>query len=195
MIRQHNIPVVQIMDVEGDPLQSAVGISHTRAAAAAADYLIEKGYRKPAYIGAWSERPARSRARRLAFQQRLEDRGIALVAHLISSARSSATIGTQVTEEILLAHPGIDSIFYANDDLALGGMFHAMKAGMSIPDDLAILGFNGLEIGKATPIQLSSIETPRFEMGSRAAELLLTTQTEGPEVIDLNFEIFSGGST
>lgn len=195
MIAQQNIPVVQIMDIEGAPLQSAVGISHTKAAFAAADYLVGKGYKKPAYIGAWSERPERSRTRRLAFEARLKELGVPVVTYKISEERSSALVGAQVTADLVAVHPDVDCIFYANDDLALGGLFHAMKSGVSIPDDLAILGFNGIQIGKATPIQLSSVETPRFEMGIRAAELLLATEADGSQVIDLDFKIFTGGST
>ncbi|MFK7853229.1 MAG: LacI family DNA-binding transcriptional regulator [Granulosicoccus sp.] len=195
MIAQQNIPVVQIMDIDGEAIQSAVGISHSKAAQAAADYLVKKGYKKPAYIGAWSERPVRSRTRRLAFEARLEVLGVPLVSHKIANERSSALVGAQTTTDLLSEHPDLDCIFYANDDLALGGLFHAMKAGMSIPDELAILGFNGLQIGRATPIQLSSVETPRFEMGTRAAELLLALETEGSQIIDLDFKIFSGGST
>jgi LacI family gluconate utilization system Gnt-I transcriptional repressor len=104
-------------------------------------------------------------------------------------------VGTQLTADLIAAYPQVDSIFSANDDLALGGLFHAMAANIAIPDDLAYLVPYGIEIGKATPIQLSSVETPRFEMGSRAAALLLVTEAEGAQTVDLDFEIFSGGST
>ncbi len=194
MIAQQDIPVVQIMDIEGKPLQSAVGISHTKAARAAADYLVEKGYKKPSYVGAWSERPERSLARRLAFDARLTELGVPLVAHQISEERSSAVIGSQVTKNLIAEYPETDCIFYANDDLALGGLFYAMSAGLSVPGELGILGFNGIEIGKATPLRLSSIETPRFEMGTRAAELLLSTKEAGPQIIDLDFKVFEGDS-
>ncbi|MEM8916761.1 MAG: LacI family DNA-binding transcriptional regulator [Pseudomonadota bacterium] len=195
MIAQLAIPVVQIMDVEGEPLGSAVGISHTEAAVGAADYLVEKGYRKIGYIGAWSERPNRSRSRRLAFESHLAALGTPLVAHRIVEDRSSALVGSRATADLLTDFPEIDCIFYANDDLALGGLFHAMAASIAVPKDLGILGFNGLEIGKATPLPLSSIETPRYEMGARAAELLLTSKTDDREIVDLNFKIFEGGTT
>jgi len=120
MVEQLDIPVVQIMDIDGDPLGSAVGISHTAA---------------------------------------------------------------------------VDGIFYANDDLALGGLFHTMAEGIDVPGELALLGFNGIEIGKATPTPLSSIETPRFEIGAKAAELLLQPHPSGQEIVDLKFRIFEGGTT
>lgn len=194
MIAQLDIPVVQIMDVEGSPLGSAVGISHNKAAQAAADHLFDKGYRRIGYIGAWRERPGRSRARRLAFEARLEELGAPLVAAKIVEDRSSALVGSKATAALCTEHPDIDCIFYDNDDLALGGLFHAMSAGLTVPDDLGLLGFNGIDIGKATPTPLSSIETPRYEMGTRAAELLLDPQSKGT-IVDLDFTVFEGGTT
>lgn len=194
MIEQQGIPVVQIMDIEGSPLGSAVGISHTRAAQAAADHLYETGFRRIGYIGAWRERPGRSRARRLAFEARLQTLGVPLIAAKIAQQRSSALVGARATADLRAEHPGIDAIFYANDDLALGGLFHAMSEGISVPEDLGLLGFNGIEIGKATPTPLSSVETPRYDMGVRAAEILLDATLE-QQVVDLNFNVFRGGTT
>lgn len=192
MIRQLDIPTVQIMDIEGTPLGSSVGISHSKAAVAAADYLYGRGYRRIGYIGAWSERPERSRARRLAFEARLAALGAPLVAARVAEERSSAAVGAAATEALRAAHPEIDCIFYANDDLALGGLFHAMAAGIDVPGQLGLMGFNGIEIGKATPLPLTSIDTPRFEMGVEAANLLLSARTEPPRVVDLDFAIFEG---
>ena len=195
MIAQLDIPVVQIMDVDGIPLGSAVGMSHTRAAGAAADYLHGKGYRRFGYIGAWSERPSRSRARRTAFEDRINALGCPLVAATILEERSSALAGASATAEMRQRYPEIDCIFYANDDLALGGLFYAMAEGINVPNDLALMGFNGIGIGKATPLPLSSIETPRYEMGVQAADLLLKAQSEENRTVDLSFKVFEGGTT
>ncbi len=192
MIAQLDIPVVQIMDIEGTPIGSAVGISHSKAAIAAADHLYGKGYRKIGYIGAWNERPERSRARRLAFEARLAKLGVPLVASVIVDERSSAVAGARTTADLLAEHPQIDCIFYANDDLAMGGLFYAMSANIDVPGDLGLMGFNGIEIGKATPLPLSSIQTPRFEMGQEAAKLLLAARTDGHRVVDLSFQVFEG---
>lgn len=195
MIAQLDIPVVQIMDTEGDPIGSAVGMSHTQAAVAAADYLHAKGYSRIGYIGAWRERPERSRTRRLAFEKRLSEIGIPLVASHIVEERSSALAGSRATQTLRSEHPGIDCIFYANDDLALGGLFHCMSAGIDVPGELALMGFNGAEIGKATPLPLSSIETPRFEIGQEAARRLLAPESERDQVKDLGFTVFEGKTT
>lgn len=195
MIAQLDIPVVQIMDIEGEPIGSAVGISHSEAAIAAADFLHAKGYRRIGYIGAWSEKPDRSRARRLAFEQRLTELGAPLEGSYISEERSSALVGAQATAKLSQTHPDLDCVFYANDDLALGGLFYAMRAGIDVPGRLGIMGFNGTDIGKATPLTLSGVETPRYEMGQEAARLLLSFRSEGPRIKDLAFRVIDGETT
>ncbi len=194
MVSQQNIPVVQIMDIDGAAIQSVVGVSHRAAGAAAADYLFEKGYKQAGYIGAWDERPSRSKVRRQAFEFQLAEHGHPIAAVEISKSPSSALIGAQAVEKLLMRHPDVDCIFFANDDLAIGGLFHCLKAEISVPDNLAILGFNGIDLGKATPVRLTSIATPRFEMGARAAELLVRDDNKKVQIIDLGFTITSGES-
>ena len=195
MIAQLDIPVVQIMDIEGEPLGSAVGMSHTRAAESAADFLYAKGYRMFGYIGAWSERPNRSRTRRLAFEARIVKLGAQMIDSLILESRSSALAGAKATAQLRVQHPEIDCIFFANDDLALGGLFYAMSDGIDVPRDLGLMGFNGIRTGKATPLPLSSIQTPRYEMGVMAARRILQTDMHEDDIFDLGFEIIEGKTT
>jgi LacI family gluconate utilization system Gnt-I transcriptional repressor len=195
MLAQQAIPVVQIMDVDGDPIQTAVGMSHVCAARAAADHLIDRGYRHPSYIGAWAERPDRSRARRLAFAARARERGFPLVGHMIVDEPSSATAGARALRALLARHPQADCVFFANDDLAVGGLLHCLAEGIAVPDRLAILGFNGIELGQALPVPLTSIRTPRYEMGVRAAEILAAPVSGAPRIIDLGFHVTEGQST
>lgn len=196
MIEQQGIPVVEFMDIDRRPMQSAVGISNFKAAVAVADLLAERGYKRPGYIGAWSERPDRSKARRLAFEARLVELGIPLIDKEIAPLRASAEIGAQTTETLLTRSPDIDAIFFANDDQALGAIFHCQRTGRKVPDDIGLIGFNGIEIGRATPTILASVVTPRFQMGVETAKLLLSAADDlsTREVIDLGFEIRLGES-
>lgn len=196
MIGQHGIPVVEFMDIDRAPIQASVGISNVKAAVAVADLLADRGYKRPGYIGAWSERPDRSKARRLAFEARLRELGIPLVDKEIAAMPASAEIGAQSTQNLLSRSPEIDAIFFANDDQALGGLFHCQRTGRRVPDDIGLIGFNGIDIGRATPTILASVVTPRYQMGVETARLLLSA-AEHPSastVIDLGFEIRLGES-
>lgn len=196
MIAQHDIPVVECMDIDQPPIQTAVGISHNAAGKQVAELLHARGYKRPGYIGAWAEKPDRSMARRLAFEQRLQELGIGLVDKEISDKPATPEVGSASTEALLGRSPEIDVIFYANDDQALGGLFYCQKSGLRVPDDVGIIGFNGISMGLTTPTVLASVETPRYQMGEEAARLLLAAaEGEGPtESIDLGFTIRLGES-
>lgn len=194
MVEQHDIPVVQIMDIDGRAIHSAVGISHRAAGLAAADYLVDRGYSRPGYIGAWNERPERSRIRREAFTKRLAERSCPVIAHRILPDQSSAALGADALAQLLAEHPSIDCVFFANDDLAVGGMFHCMRTNLRVPDDVALLGFNGIPLAQAIPTRLTSIATPRHQMGVEAAQLLLHQSPAQPCIIDLGFSITEGDS-
>lgn len=196
MIARHDIPVVEFMDIDRVPIQAAVGISNINAAIAVADLLAKRGYKRPGYIGAWSELPDRSKARRLAFEARLIELGIPLVDKEIAPVPASAEVGAQTTEILLNRSPDIDAIFFANDDQALGALFHCQRIGRKVPEEIGIIGFNGIELGRATPTVLASVVTPRFQMGVETAQLLLSAagDSSARKVIDLGFEIRLGES-
>ena len=197
VLERQAIPVVQMMDVDGDPIQVAVGMSHRDAAREVAVRLVELGYRRFGYIGAWGERPDRSKLRRLSFEERLEELGHPLQARLISEKNSSVQVGVEATAEILAQHPNLDCVFYANDDLAVGGYFHCMTNGIAVPSDLGIVGFNGIELGQALPGGgLTSVRTPRFSMGQESARVLLRCARGEPvaPIHDLGFELLLNGT-
>jgi LacI family gluconate utilization system Gnt-I transcriptional repressor len=78
--------------------------------------------------------------------------------------------------------------------MAVGGVFHCQSAGISLPDQLAIFGFNGLEIGRELPQPLSTIRSNRFLIGQKSVEAILAT-LERPATkttIDTGFEIYPG---
>lgn len=166
-------PVVEVMDSDGDPVDLCVGTSQAEAGAMMAAHLLARGRRRIAYVGAWGERPARSRKRRLAFEAALAAQGVQLVARLISDEASGFRVGREACAALLDRHPDIDAIFFANDDLAIGALMYCTEAGIAVPDRLALAGFNGLELNRAVSPALTTIENPRYEIGQIAGRLVL----------------------
>lgn len=166
-------PVAEIMDVDGAPMDICVGASQAEAGGMMARHLVSTGRRRIGYVGAWAERPARSRKRRLAFEAALRDLGAPLVARHIDDRPSSLAVGKDCCAAMLTAHPDLDALFFANDDLAIGALFHCQQNGVATPGRLALAGFNGLELGQALTPRLTTIANPRRAMGREAARLLL----------------------
>jgi LacI family gluconate utilization system Gnt-I transcriptional repressor len=85
-------------------------------------------------------------------------------------------------------------VVFSNDDMAVGGYMHCLAEGLDMPGDLALFGFNGLDIGQALPKPLSTIRSNRFLIGRTAVETLLESAEPPAEplIIDTGFEIIEG---
>lgn len=179
MLRSAPLPIVQIMDTDGDPVDMCVGFSQREAGAGMARMLLKAGRRRFGYVGCGLDRDTRGAKRRAGFLETLAAQGITDVPERIVGGLSSVAAGKAMTAEILHHHPDLDAIYYSNDDVAMGGLFHCMEAGIPIPDRLTIAGFNGVDISASLPAPMATTRTARREMGAAAAEAILSRQNRG----------------
>ena len=101
-----------------------------------------------------------------------------------------------MTAEVLARSDKPDAIYYANDDLAAGGIMHCMANNIRIPEQLALAGFNGLPFLDAFPIRLTTLRTPRYEMGWKAGQFLIGSNQQphlpAGHCADIGFELVKG---
>ncbi|MDT8326979.1 MAG: LacI family DNA-binding transcriptional regulator [Roseovarius sp.] len=174
LLVQAGLPVVEIMDVDATPTDMAVGISHLSAGRAMAHYLLGRGYKRFAYLGHEIDSDLRAVARLDGFRAALGEAGQSLCQCLTLEGPSSVNLGRSGLARLLAeADVAPDLVYFSNDDMAVGGVFHCMTAGISVPRDLALAGFNGLEIGQALPVPLTTIASNRAAIGTEAARHLL----------------------
>ncbi len=94
--------------------------------------------------------------------------------------------------QLLQRRPDVDGIFFGNDDLAQGALFEARRQGIEIPAQVAIVGFNDLAGAADCVPRLTTVRTPRSDMGRVASHLLLAMIDREPivsPVVDLGFEL------
>jgi LacI family transcriptional regulator, gluconate utilization system Gnt-I transcriptional repressor len=196
-LKRSGVPVVQIMDIDGDVIDRAVGFSQAAAGAAIAEHFLARGYRRIAYAGTDLALDTRAAKRFAGFVATLDKAGVALALDQRTPLPTSLESGAEALIAIRQAHPATEAVYFSNDDMAVGALLHCQRAGISVPHDVAIAGFNGLDIGQALPIRLTSIRSPRVETGEQAARSLLNPdgrrQTE--KVIDLGFSFLPGESS
>ncbi|MEJ8474415.1 LacI family DNA-binding transcriptional regulator [Roseibium algae] len=173
LLENADIPVVQIMDNDGDPVDSCVGFSHQQAGGAIAEALIEVGFRRFGYIGCGLELDKRAAKRRFGFEAALKRHGLEFLASSIAEGLSSIPKGRERTAAVLKQQPDLDCLYFSNDDVAVGGLFHCIDAGISVPDQLALAGFNGLDVADGFPGRIATSRTQRNEIGRIAAQLVL----------------------
>ena len=116
---------------------------------------------------------------------------------LQSAQRSSFSVGAALLREITSDYPKADGLFCTNDDVAIGAYFECLRQNLRVPDDMAIAGFHGHDVGQVMAPRLASVVTPREAIGERAArELLARIQgiQVGDSIIDLGYRIECGGT-
>ena len=103
-----------------------------------------------------------------------------------------------IRDRLMAERPDVDAIFFCNDDLAHGALLAAQRMGVAVPQRVAMAGFNDLEGSDLMLPPLTSVRTPRVEVGQQAAQMLLAL-IEGeplePVQVDLGFEVVVRQST
>jgi LacI family gluconate utilization system Gnt-I transcriptional repressor len=192
-------PIVEVMDSDGDAIDMSVGVSMDEAGKLIARHLVDQGYTRIAYVGAWGERPKRSLKRRLAFEAELARLGHPIITSVILDEASSLASGAAGIEMLFAKDLDLDAVFFANDDLALGALFYCQARSIAVPGDIALAGYNGLEMCQSITPRLTTISTPRFEMG-RLAGQLIRARIDGADIatrqqMRLELELVAGETT
>ena len=172
MLDYAGLPVVEIMDVDGTPIDTAVGISHRRAGAEMADEILAAGYRRIGFIGTHMPEDHRARKRLAGFEERLGERGVQLAAREYYQGGSSLLKGREMTERILTREPELDFLYFSNDMIGAGGLLWCMENGYDIPGRLGLAGFNGVELLDGLPMRLTTTDARRIDIGRRAARIV-----------------------
>lgn len=91
----------------------------------------------------------------------------------IISGQYKFDTGVSVTRKLLTMYPEIDGLFVGNDLMGVGALKAAQELGIQIPDELSVIGFDGIMLGKTTIPSLTTMAQPIYEMGVCAANMLL----------------------
>lgn len=194
MLERAGIRVVEIMDSDGRPIDVAIGLSHHAAGVATARHLLARGYTRFGFVGHDLDRDRRAAARLKGLADGLAMAGMAPPQTRLYPGPSSVIGGREALRSLLAAQSDLDVVVFANDDLAVGGVYHCMEAGIELRTRLGIFGFNGLDMAQALPQPLSTIRSNRALIGQNAVEVFLLSTTPEPKgrVIDTGFEIIDG---
>ncbi len=182
LLRDTGVPLVQIMDIDGDPIDSCVGFSHSQAGYDIATALLGTGRRRVGYVGGNLDMDLRGAKRKQGFQNALREQGLDFIDMIDAShlpddvaALSAVVYGRRMTADLLARLPDLDCIYFSNDDLAFGGLCHCIALGVDVPGAVALAGFNGLGLIDGFPGKIATSRTARREIGKTAARIILET--------------------
>ena len=167
-----SVAVVCIDRRPADWTGDAVMVANEDGAFQATEHLLKMGHTRLAAIGGPSH--LTNAAERLAgFRKALAKQGLQIAPEYIQETKFDRASGYRSAMCLLRMLPRPTAIFAANDLLALGAMLAARELGLHCPKDVSIIGFDNLDLGMLTDPALSSVHQPGYQMGARAARLIL----------------------
>jgi len=176
------MPLVLLGEHEFDGRFDHVAIDNERAAYDAVTHLVESGRRRIAAIGTQpDEEYATPRQRGAGYEAALRDAGLELDAAIeLPSSRYSRSDGYEAMRSLLAAGAEVDAVFCFSDLLAMGAMRAIFDAGLSVPEDIAVIGIDDIEEGRYSRPTLSSVSLDTAFI-AREAIRRITARIENPD--------------
>lgn len=171
--RRHRIPFVLVDRGAQGATDCSVTVDDVAGAALAVRHLVGAGHRSIAYV---SGPPTlqQVRDRRLGARQALAEVGIGPGAlQELATERLDVAAGRDAGARLLGLAERPTAVFCANDLLALGVLQSLFAAGVRVPQDMALVGYDDIEFAAAAAVPLTSVRQPAVHMGTLAARLLL----------------------
>lgn len=181
MLLNAGIPVVEIMDVDGNPVDAMVGISHRQAGRDMAKEILREGYQRIGFLGTKMPLDHRARKRFEGFTEALTREGIEIEDRAFYSGGSALLKGREMTKEMLERSPDLDFLYFSNDMIGAGGLLHLLDAGIDVPGQIGLAAFNGIELLAGLPMQLATTDACRREIGIQAAKMILNASGTDPD--------------
>lgn len=179
-VHRRGVPVVLVdRDGAGTPFAS-VAVDDVAGGRLAVGHLCTQGRSRIAYVG--GPLGLRQVADRLTGARAAADEFPGATLEVVATAEPSVLAGRAAGEQ-LCARPAEarpDAVFCANDLLAIGMLQALTSAGVSVPGDIALIGYDDIDFARSASVALSSIRQPSADIGATAIELLLAS-AEAPE--------------
>ncbi|MEO1490857.1 MAG: LacI family DNA-binding transcriptional regulator [Pseudomonadota bacterium] len=173
MLKAATLPLVEIWDLNTRPMDISVGINHFDCGYEMGRLFLSRGRRRIGYAGADLAAPGLGRARLEGFEQALRTSGADPVAPEILDDRPSFYQGYYGAQNLLSRHPELDAVYFQNDEMAVGGMAYCQAAGLSVPGDIGIAGWGGMDVATVLERRLSTTNVSTRALGKAAAEALV----------------------
>lgn len=164
---------------------SSVGVDNFAGGQLAAEYLCGLGHRYIAQISG-PRRHGNMTDRARGFLHAVRDKGLPC-APVTLHGENSFSGGHALMRQVMEEHPQVTAVFTGNDLMAFGAVRAVLEAGRRVPDDISLIGFDGVELASVIYPPLTTIRQPSHEIGQAAVEILLkqgkraTAEARDPE--------------
>lgn len=188
--------IIQCSEYGGGVGIPYVTIDNEAASYQAVKHLIQMGHNKIALMNT-DEKFLYARERKMGYQRALEEHGIEMNADYIFYTKDLGfENGRQAMQKILKIDERPTAVFAVSDLLAIGALKEISAAGLKIPGDIAVVGFDKIDFSNMTNPTLTTIAQPMYQLGTTAAKMLIE-KIKGNQVdsVILDFELVIREST
>ncbi|MCE7002706.1 LacI family transcriptional regulator [Kibdelosporangium philippinense] len=172
-LHESGFPMVMIDDRGHHPEFPSVATSNWEGAASAAQHLLNAGRKHLAVVTGPGQFGC-TRDRTDGFQATVDKSGIPVDPRLLVEGDFTRDGGRDAFQSILDSGATVDGVFAQNDLMAVGVLDALRAAGRSVPDDVAVIGFDDIPVAAHTQPALTTVRQPSREMGEAAALMLLS---------------------
>ncbi|MBM6580707.1 LacI family DNA-binding transcriptional regulator [Microvirga sp. BT689] len=183
LLQASGVPVVEMWEIGGKPIDMAVGFSHPQVGASAARHLLSKGRRSLAFLGARMQEDHRAAKRASGFAEETKRAAEPATCEIINHP-GAATVeaGSLLLNRALRQIPNLDGIVCSNDLIALGALFECQRQGVAVPERVSLVGFGDLDFSASCIPSLTTIRPSGDLIGREVARLILASiHGERPE--------------
>lgn len=168
-----HVPVITVdREIEESKIKGKIVVDNKSGAYDAVTYMLNKGYRKILHLaGPFTSGPSMERYQ--GYKEAHEVFGLELDKNLLLEGFYTAEWGYEGVQEVLNRGVVFDSVFCANDLIALGVIKALREKGVKIPEDIGIVGFDDIYMTTLIEPQLTTVHQPNYQMGYKAAQMLV----------------------
>jgi LacI family transcriptional regulator len=170
--KEMNIPVVLVATRDKEGVLPSVTIDNEKAAYEAVDYLCGLGHKKIAMIAGLFDDPNAGIPRLQGYIRALSENGLRFDKDLIQQGDYGYKSGYDSIRELLDKNIVPTAVFAASDLMAIGASRAMLERGLRIPEDISIIGFDGVEAAEFFYPAITTMSQPRYEMGAEGMRLL-----------------------
>lgn len=171
--RKYNVPLVLLgRTFDSSVSDASITGDNVKGAKKAASYLIRGGNKRIVYVEGKTEISG-SKQRLAGYKEALEEHGIPFDEELLLSGDYSIEFGRQAAESLLERKVNFDAVMTGSDLIAIGLVSGFLDAGIRIPEDIEVMGFDNIELAEVFRPALSTVSKPHYKMAQYLAEQMI----------------------
>lgn len=168
-LETQGVPTLVTWAFDAQAARPSVGFDNRAAMRSMADQVIALGHSRLALISARTAQNDRASSRLAGIVDAMNAAGLAPENLNVVETTYGIEEGANAFGEVMEAVPTPTAVFCGNDVLAVGAMRRARDMGVTVPDDVSIIGFDDIELAQVVHPALTTVHVPHLEMGRRAA--------------------------